>query len=81
MKITRNNEVSTFTGYLGGMCKVDKRIRNWRSAFHGIKVIKSGVELSNSVYSLCCEQFQFLSFRVWEGDGRLQNTDQELSTE
>ena len=71
MKITRNNKVSTFTGCFGDMCKVDKRIRNWRTAFRGIKVMKSCVELSNSVYSLCCEQFQFLSFRIWEGDGRL----------
>ena len=69
MKITLNNEVSTFTGCLGGMCKVDKRIRNWRSAFHGSTVIKPCVELSNSVYSLCCEHF--LSFRVCEGDGKV----------
>ena len=35
----------------GGMCKVDEQVRNWRSAFHGSKVIKSCVELSKSVYT------------------------------
>ena len=46
----------------GGMCKVDERVRNWRSAFHGSKVIKSCVELWNSVYSYAVNSLCLLEF-------------------